>query len=141
MEAPQPNTCAHMGNLPKEALEQVAAYFRVLSEPTRLALLNNLRDGERNVGELAQLCGFTAANVSRHLAQMMQSGLVVRSSRGTSVYYSIADESVYALCDLVCDNIGRRLERSAKERAIFSAGAAPARTTKRPASSARTATR
>jgi len=108
-----------MEGLPKEALEQVAAYFQVLSEPTRLNLLNLLRGGERNVGELAQLCGFTAANVSRHMAMLTQHGLVERDVRGTSVYYRIADESVYALCDLVCGNVARRLERSAKGREAF----------------------
>ena len=133
ISAPQSNdVCAHMENLPKHALEQVAAYFRVLSEPTRLALLNNLRGGERNVGELAQLSGFTAANVSRHLALMMQTGLVARQSRGTSAYYRIADESVYALCDLVCGNIGRQLDRAVGERALFSGSAAPASSTPTP---------
>ena len=51
-----------------------------------------LRDGERNVGELAQLCGYTAANISRHLALLTKHGLVARESRGTSVYYRIADD-------------------------------------------------
>lgn len=111
--------CARMQDLPKEALEQVAAYFQTLSEPTRLTLLNLLRGGERNVGELAQLTGFTAANVSRHLALLTSQGLVARDSRGTSVYYRIADESVYALCDLVCGNLARRFERAASERAVF----------------------
>lgn len=115
----QSAACPRMEGLPKEALEQVAAYFQVLSEPTRLNLLNLLRGGERNVGELAQLCGFTAANVSRHLAMLTQHGLVERDVRGTSVYYHIADESVYALCDLVCDNVARGLERSAKGREAF----------------------
>jgi len=108
-----------MEGLPKEALEQVAAYFQALSEPTRLSLLNYLRSGERNVGELAQLCGFTAANVSRHLALLTQHGLVERESRGTSVYYRIADKSVFALCDLVCGNVARQLDRSARGRAVF----------------------
>ena len=63
-----PTACPRMEGLPPEALDQVAAYFQALSEPTRLQILNLLRSGERNVGELAQLCGFTAANVSRHLA-------------------------------------------------------------------------
>lgn len=108
-----------MKDMPPEALAQVASYFQVLAEPTRLRLLNILRDGERNVGELAQLCGYTAANVSRHLSLMTKHGLVVRESRGTSVYYRFADESVYALCDLVCDNIARQLERSAAGRAVF----------------------
>lgn len=121
--------CAVMQDLPKEALEQVASYFQALSEPTRLALLNLLRDGERNVGELAQLAGTTSANVSRHLALLMQHGLVARESRGTSVYYRIADASVYQLCDLVCGSLARRLDQVAGSRALF----APPPAAKRPA--------
>jgi len=109
-----------MKNLPPEALQQVAAYFQTLAEPTRLRILNYLRQGEHNVGELAQLCGYTAANISRHLSLLTQQGLVERESRGTSVYYRIADESVYALCDLVCDNIARKFERASKsQQAMF----------------------
>ncbi|WP_287877818.1 metalloregulator ArsR/SmtB family transcription factor [Acidovorax sp.] len=108
-----------MKDMPPQALEAVAGYFQVLAEPTRLRILNILRDGERNVGDLAQLCGYTAANVSRHLSLMTKQGLVAREGRGTSVYYRFADESVYALCDLVCDNIARQLERSAASRALF----------------------
>lgn len=108
-----------MDGLPDEALQHVAAYFQALSEPTRLQILNLLRTGERNVGELAQLCGYTSANISRHLAMLTQQGLVQRESRGTSVYYRIADASVYALCDLVCDNIVRQLDRKARERSAF----------------------
>lgn len=112
-----------MKDLPPEALAEVAHYFQVLSEPTRLQILNLLRQGERNVGDLAQLCGFTAANVSRHLALLTKQGLVTRESRGTSVYYRIADESVFALCDLVCGNIARQMEDTASRRKAF----APAR--------------
>ena len=105
-----------MKNLPPEALQQVASYFQTLAEPTRLRILNHLRQGEHNVGELAQLCGYTAANVSRHLSLLLQQGLVARESRGTCVYYCIADPSVYALCDLVCDNIARKFERAQQNR-------------------------
>ncbi|MBK7719219.1 MAG: metalloregulator ArsR/SmtB family transcription factor [Giesbergeria sp.] len=112
-----------MKNLPPEALQQVASYFQTLAEPTRLRILNLLREGEHNVGELAQLCGYTAANVSRHLSLMTQQGFVTRESRGTSVYYRIADSSVYALCDLVCDSIARQYERAVKnQQAIFTRG-------------------
>lgn len=108
-----------MNDMPPEALEQVAAYFQVLAEPTRLRILNLLRGGEKNVGELAQECGYTAANISRHLSLMTKNGLVAREGRGTSVYYRLTDESVDALCDLVCGNIARRLERDAAARAAF----------------------
>ena len=107
-----------MKNMPPEALEEVAGYFQVLAEPTRLRILNILREGERNVGDLAQMCGYTAANVSRHLSLMTKNGLVTREGRGTSVYYRFADESVYALCDLVCDNIARQIARSEASRAL-----------------------
>ena len=108
-----------MKGLPPEALQEVAAYFQTLSEPTRLQILNYLREGERNVGELAHLCGYTAANVSRHLTMLTKHGMVSRESRGTSVYYRIADDQIYALCDLVCGNIGRRFEQTARDRKAF----------------------
>lgn len=122
-ERPSPRPCLAMQDLPEEALHQVAAYFQALSEPTRLQILNLLRQGERNVGEIAQACGFTSANISRHLSVLMQQGLVAREARGSAVYYSIADESVYALCDLVCGNIGRQMERVAAQRSSFLKGA------------------
>lgn len=119
MNAPRKASLPSMEGMPPEALEQIAAYFQVLSEPTRLEILNLLRQGERNVGDLAQACGCTSANISRHLALLMQRGLVARDSRGTSVYYRIADDSVYALCDLVCGAVARRLERAAMDSAAF----------------------
>lgn len=117
-----------MEGLPPEALDEVAGYFQVLSEPTRLQILNLLRADERNVGELAELCGYTSANISRHLTLLMQRGFVSRESRGTSAYYRIADPSVYALCDLVCGNIARRFEMAATARKAFM----PAKEVKRP---------
>lgn len=108
-----------MKDLPPAALAQIAAYFQALSEPTRLQILNLLRQQEHKVGDLAELCGFSAANVSRHLTVLQQHGLVVRESRGTSAFYKIADPSVYKLCDLVCGNIARQTERVSQERALF----------------------
>jgi len=108
-----------MQDLPPEALDQVASYFQVLSEPTRLRILNLLRGGERNVGDLATACECTAANVSRHLNLLTKQGFVSREGRGTSVFYRIADPSVYALCDLVCGNIARQFEQQLRARQAF----------------------
>ena len=108
-----------MEGLSDEALAQVAAYFQTLSEPTRLQILNLLRKQERSVGELARLCGYSSANISRHLALLTRRGLVKRETRGNSAYYSIDDPAVYALCDIVCDSIARQFERALEKRAAF----------------------
>ena len=110
-----------MQDLPPEALEQVAAYFQALSEPTRLQILNLLREGEHNVGELAEACGYTSANISRHLSFLMQHGLVARESRGTSVYYRIGDDTVYALCDIVCGALAKQHDKRAEGARVFRA--------------------
>lgn len=108
-----------MKGMSPQALEQVASYFQALSVPTRLRILNFLRDGEHSAGELALLSGYTGANISRHMAMLTARGLVARESRGTSVFYRIADDSVYALCDLVCGSIARQFEHAAEDRALF----------------------
>ena len=108
-----------MEGLTKAGLEQVAAYFLALSEPTRLHILSFLRTGEKNVGELAQLCACTSANISRHLSILSKHGLVARDNRGTSVYYRIADESIYALCDLVCGSLVRQFEEKTQTQQQF----------------------
>ncbi len=113
-----------MEGLSDEALAQVAAYFQTLSEPTRLQILNLLRKQERSVGELARLCGYSSANISRHLALLTRRGLVKRETRGNSAYYSIDDPAVYALCDIVCDSIARQFERALETRAAFVPGSA-----------------
>lgn len=120
---PAHSPCPAMKNLSPDALAQVAAYFQALAEPTRLRLLNLLRGEPRSVGELAEATGYSAANVSRHLTLLAQHGLLARESRGTSVYYAIADPSVYQLCNLVCDNLARRFERTAPQREAFAPAA------------------
>ncbi|MBU3737457.1 MAG: winged helix-turn-helix transcriptional regulator [Rhodoferax sp.] len=116
-----------MDALPPEALAEVAAYFQMLAEPTRLHILSLLRQGECNVGDLALRSGHSVANVSRHLSLMSKQGVVAREGRGTSVYYRIADDMIFSLCDLVCGNIARHLERSASRRSVFTGGASSER--------------
>lgn len=83
----------------------VAERFRVLAEPARLHIMNALRDGERTVSELVERTGLGMANVSKHLQLLHASGFVARRKDGLHVYYSLADEDVFRLCDLMCGRL------------------------------------
>lgn len=122
-EKPLAAASPEMHGLPPEALAQVAEFFQALAEPARLRLLNQLREGERKVGELAELAGSTPANVSRHMALLQSRGLVTRESRGNCVFYAIADPAIYQLCDLVCGTVARQHStQQARSRAAFGLG-------------------
>lgn len=97
-----------------EALELVAARFRVLGEPLRLRLLQELALDERSVSDLAGLLGTTQPNVSKHLKVMQAAGLVARRPDKNTAFYSIADDSVFALCDIVCRRLADRLATQAE---------------------------
>ena len=90
-------------------VELVAARFRVLGEPTRIRLLDRLRDGAATVHELHEAVGGTQQNVSKHLGVLLQAGLVSRTKQGTSARYAIADDGVFALCDEVCGGLRRQV--------------------------------
>lgn len=94
--------------LTDEALALVARRFAVLSEPLRLRLLHSLFDGERSVGTLVEITGGTQANVSRHLQTLADAGLLARRKEGLQVFYSIADPSVFPLCELVCGSLEKQ---------------------------------
>lgn len=93
---------------PDPLLDLIAARFRLLGEPLRLKLLAALSSGERSVGELVTLTGANQPNVSKHLGALAQGGMVRRRKAGTTIYYTLADLTVLALCDIVCGGIQNR---------------------------------
>ncbi|MBX3461346.1 MAG: winged helix-turn-helix transcriptional regulator [Planctomycetes bacterium] len=97
------------------ALSLVAARFKVLGEPARLSLLNALMQKDLNVNELVQATGLSQANVSKHLGMLADTGFVSRRRHGLFTVYSIEDQGVYQLCDLMCDSIARRLGNDLRE--------------------------
>lgn len=104
---------ARKAPLSDDALELVARRFAVLSEPMRLRLIQALFDGERSVGELVAATGGTQGNISRHLQKLTQAHVLARRKEGLQVYYSIADPSIFRLCELVCGSLEKSLSRQA----------------------------
>jgi DNA-binding transcriptional ArsR family regulator len=70
--------------LPDDLVELIAERFRALAEPTRIKLLDRLREGEATVQELTEVIGSTQQNVSKHLGVLRQAGMVRRRKAGNS---------------------------------------------------------
>lgn len=96
-------------DMPDEAFDEIAQRFRVLSDPLRLKILFHIGKGELTVTEIVARTGGSQSNVSKHLATLSTHGLVQRRREGTSAYYSVADGSIFDLCDQVCGGIERGL--------------------------------
>ena len=101
-----------------ETIEMVASRFKVLSDPMRLRILNELQNGERNVMQIVAELETSQPNVSKHLRILQEAGLVVRRQEGNSAYYQIADESIFEMCDAVCGS----LVKQAKEKVAALSG-------------------
>ncbi len=89
--------------------EVIAERFRLLADPTRIRILDALREGDATVGALHDLIGTSQQNVSKHLGLLHRAGVVAREKEGVCVRYRIADETVFALCEGVCGGIERHL--------------------------------
>jgi DNA-binding transcriptional ArsR family regulator len=72
-------------------LEAKAKLFRALGDPSRLAVLEALRDGPKCVSELVAMTGLSQPNVSGHLSFLRDCNLVIREQRGRFAYYSLSE--------------------------------------------------
>lgn len=97
-----------------EAIDLIAARFRVLGEVSRLKLIQALDASERSVNDLTEATGLTQANVSRHLQTLTGAGILKRRKQGLHVLYSIADPNIFDLCEHVCGSLQQRIKAHAK---------------------------
>ncbi len=95
-------------------LERVAGLFRAFAEPTRLAIVQELKSGELSVSEIVERLTTSQANVSKQLKLLHDAGLVSRRKHGTQVLYQIADSMVLDLCRIVCEKLNRDAIKPAK---------------------------
>lgn len=99
--------------------EVVSGYFGLLAEPTRLKILNAICDGERSVNEIVETVGSSQTNVSRHLNMMYGRGVLKRRREGATVFYSVSDPNVIALCRTACVHIaGQQDEQPVSNRTL-----------------------
>lgn len=92
-----------------ELLGLIARRFRALAEPSRLSVLHALEAGPLTVTELVDVVGLSQGNLSKHLQLLHANGLVARRRDGLFVHYSLADDRVLQLCELMCGRLDEEL--------------------------------
>lgn len=102
--------------IPDELLALIAEKFRMLGDATRLAILRCLMTdgGEMNVGQIVSSTGRELANVSKHLRQLAEAGLLSRSKKGSFVLYRLDDPVVEKICELVCESLRQEIDLELK---------------------------
>src|SRR6202167_5575910 len=85
-----------------DALRQFKSeIFQALANPTRIAIVEALRDGEMSAGKLIEKLGIEQANASQHLAILRSKMVVVSRKVGNQVFYSIRDPALIEVLDIL----------------------------------------
>jgi DNA-binding transcriptional ArsR family regulator len=94
---------------PGPLLEETAARFALMGDPTRLYLLSLLCErGETSVGELAEAASISIANASQHLRKLTLGGILGRRKVGNQVFYRVVEKTIEQLCEIVCASVHPR---------------------------------
>ena len=93
----------------KELYEIHAEMCKVFSNPTRLEILNLLRDKELSVTELIEKTKLSQANISQHLSIMKSKGIVISDRKGKNIYYRLTNPKIIKAFDIIKEILSERL--------------------------------
>ena len=93
----------------KELYEIHAEMCKVFSNPTRLEILNLLRDKELSVTELIEKTKLSQANISQHLSIMKSKGIVISDRKGKNIYYRLTNPKIIKAFDIIREVLSERL--------------------------------
>ena len=104
-----------------------ASIFQALAHPTRIAIVEALRDGELPAGAIIERLGLEQANASQHLAILRTKQVVSSRKEGNQVFYSVRDPLLIGVLDIMrryfqahveeAISMLQEIDRSDKERA------------------------
>jgi len=102
---PHPSPAPHVSGLSHADADNLAARFKLLSDPTRLRMIYTLLEsGEQRVGDLASAVESSESATSHQLRQLRLAGLVRSQRRGREIYYRIADTHIRLLLDVAVEH-------------------------------------
>ncbi len=98
----------------KELYQIHAEMCKVFSNPTRLEILNLLKDKEMSVSELIKKTNLSQANISQHLSIMKSKGIVISNRKGKNIYYKLTNPKIIKAFDIIRDVLAEKLKKNGK---------------------------
>ena len=95
----------------KELYEMHAEMCKVFSNPTRLEILNLLRDKEMSVSALMQKTKLSQANISQHLAIMKYKGIVISRRDGKNIHYKLTNPKIIKAFDILREVLADKMRK------------------------------
>jgi ArsR family transcriptional regulator len=77
------------------------AIFKALADPTRLKILECVKNGEKCICAIIPRTGKSQPNVSQHLKVLKIAGLVDERKEGTNTFVSVNEDRIYQIIDMV----------------------------------------
>lgn len=83
-------------------IDLITKKLKILSEESRLRILQTLQDGEKSVSQIVKETGYLQANVSKQLKTLLDENIIQRRTEGKHHYYSILDTKILKICQIIC---------------------------------------
>ena len=98
----------------KEPYKIHAEMCKVFSNPTRLEILNLLRDKELSVTKLIDKTKLSQANISQHLSIMKSKGIVTSDRKGKNIYYKLTNLKIINAFDIIREVLSEKLKKDGR---------------------------
>ena len=89
-----------------------ADFLKSLAHPSRLAVIEYLKNGEASVGQMVKDLGIEQSSLSKHLAVLRQAGILNARQEKVSVYYSIKDEDLFLVLRPIAEILRKKVRES-----------------------------
>ena len=93
---------------------------KALGHPTRLALVDRLKDGEASAAELIADMDISKANLSKHVALLVRGGIAESRREGRKIFYRLLDPEIHKACAIMRAILYRRLKEGEKLASVLS---------------------
>jgi len=101
-------------NMEEKMYEMHAEVCKSMANPTRLKIMNLLREGEKSVEELKKRLGLPKANLSQHLSILRQRRIVSTRRAGLNIYYKVTNPKMIKACDILREVLLEQLQEGEK---------------------------